>query len=195
MKRFRFGLLSVFRFCFFSLPVPASGFKKQKTVSACRVYFVIQCSSRTFVLVEQVSAQKTPTNSPDKTYTSLQVVTPRTFERPPAIESPGVCPLQIDEEPITKTLITSSAVEISPEKTEVTTHCEKALLAAPEIIGTSNAPCTKSMDPSISGLTQDFFLDPHTPSTSHIPSSLLGQFAQQDGKFYFQSSYLSKFSA
>ena len=113
------------------------------------IYFVTKRSGRTFVSVEQVSAQETPTSSPDKTYTSLQVATPRTLGQPIATESPDVRALQIDEEPIAETPVTSPTIEIPSGSHEKTPHCEETLLTTSKSADPKVDSCSKSMDPHL----------------------------------------------
>ena len=119
-----------------------------KKVSACRISFVIERSGRTFVSVEQVSAQETPTSSSNKTYTSLQVATSRTPGQPIATESPDVRPLQIDKEPITEAPVTSPTIETPSGSHEETPHCKEVLL-------TTSGPLT---------LRSSFDQNPWTPT-------------------------------
>ena len=182
LERFRLRLLatsdSLLSHFLFSRPVSRS----KETVSACRICFVTKRLARTFVSVEQVSVQETPTSSPDKTYTSLRVATPRTLGQPIATESPDVRPLQIDEEPIAEGPVTSPTIEISSGSHKKTPLCEETLLTTSETADPKVDSCSNSMDPPLGGLTQDFCVDPNTPGTSQIPSPLFGQFVQQAGK-------------
>ena len=110
------------------------------------------------------------------------MATPRTLGQPIATESPDVRPLQIDEEPIAEAPVTSPTIEISSGSHEKKPHCKETLLTTSETADPKVDSCSNSMDPPLSGLTQDFCVDPNTPGTSQIPAPLFGQFVQQAGK-------------
>ena len=95
--------------------------------------------------------------------------------------SPSVCPLQIDEGPLTEAPITSPAVETPSGSHEEKLHCEEPLPVIPETTSPKDDSCPKSMDPPMGSLTQDFFLDPNMPGTSQDTSPLFDQFVQHAG--------------
>ena len=93
--------------------------------------------------------------------------------------SPDVCPFQIDEKPITEAPVTSPTIEIPSGSHEETPYCEEAFPTTSGIADPKDDSCSKSMDPPIGDLTQDFFVDPNMPGKSQVTPPLFGQFVQQ----------------
>ena len=181
LKRFRFRLLSYFRFLFISCPrvrfeVITKRFRLQDS-------FSFRLSNKSFVSVGQGSAQGTPSSSPEKVYTSLKVATPASLKSTLVEESPIEASLQIVEVATEKTLPNPGPPGSSSERRELSVPSEVCQLTGTSPIITKSSVTTKPMEAPLGDFAQDSFGGLNPLGISQTPMSTFNQLIQEEENY------------
>ena len=173
LKRFRFGLLSYFRFLFISCP---------------RVRFEVttkrfRLSNKSFVSVGQGSAQGTPSSSPEKIYTPLKVATPDPLKPTLVGESPIEASLQIVDDATEKASSNPGPPGSPSERREQSVPSEECQLTGTSPIITNSSVTTKPMEAPLGDFAQVSFGVSNPPGISQTPTPTFNKLTQEEGSY------------
>ena len=173
LKRFRFRLLSYFRFLFISCPRVRLDVTT-KTFSLAGL-FSFRLSNKSFVSVGQGSAQDTPSSSPEKVYTPLKVAAHDPLKPTLDGESPIEASLQIVENATEKISPNPGPPGSPSERHDLRVPSQECQLTGTSSIITKSPVTTKPMEAPLGDFAQDSFGGLNPPGISQTSTPTFNQ--------------------